>query len=172
MGEKYTVDGDIPPWTRLVDFLREKAKLCGTKVVCREAGCGICTVVITRPDLEHEGRYKTYSVPSCQTLLYACDGWSIESVENLGDRFTGYHSLQKALHGFTGTQCGYCSPGMIMHMYGQIQNGPLTMSQVERSLDGNLCRCTGYRPILDAFKSFAVDADQVLKNKLTDIERQ
>ncbi|KAK7082852.1 hypothetical protein SK128_018427, partial [Halocaridina rubra] len=161
---------EVPPWTKLVDYLREEARLSGTKVLCREGGCGICTVVVTTPDQENPEKTKTFSTLSCQTLVYSCDGWNIETVENLGDRFQGYHPLQIALHGFAGTQCGYCSPGMIMTMYGQIQQGPLTVSQVEKSLDGNLCRCTGYRPILDAFKSLATDADQALKNKLIDIE--
>lgn len=54
----------------------------------------------------------------CQALVYACAGWSIETVESLGNRYKGYHQIQKALHGFYGTQCGFCSPGMIMTMYG------------------------------------------------------
>lgn len=169
-GKVYEVGSDVAPWTRLVDFLREKAQLPGTKVLCREAGCGLCNVVVTVPDQEKPRATKTYSVQSCQALVYACDGWDIETVENLGDRFDGYHPLQTALHGFAGTQCGYCSPGIIMTMYGQMKNGPLTVSQVEKSLDGNLCRCTGYRPILDAFKSLAVDAGEGLKAKLVDIE--
>ncbi|XP_070000799.1 uncharacterized protein [Penaeus vannamei] len=167
----FTVGADIPPWTRLVDFLRERVKLPGTKALCREGGCGVCTVVVTVPDPETAGRTKTYSVQSCQALVHSCSGWTIETIEHLGNRFTGYHPLQTALHGFYGTQCGFCSPGMIMTMYGQLKSsGSLTAEQVEKSLDGNLCRCTGYRPILDAFKSLAVDGAPELKEKLADIE--
>ena len=54
----------------------------------------------------------------CQTLVFSCNGWAIETIESLGDRYHGYHELEKALHGFNGTGCGYCSPGMIMAMYG------------------------------------------------------
>ncbi|XP_042871766.1 indole-3-acetaldehyde oxidase-like [Penaeus japonicus] len=167
----YTIGPEVSKTMTLVDFLREQVKLPGTKVLCREGGCGVCTVVATAPDPEHEGAYKTFSVNACQLLVYACAGWSFETVEYLGNRYDGYHTLQKALTGFYGTQCGYCSPGMIMTMYGQLKSsGSLTAAQVEESLDGNLCRCTGYRPILDAFKSLAEDGDQCLKDKLVDIE--
>lgn len=170
-GTDYTVGPEVLPWTTLIDYLREHVKLPGTKVLCREGGCGICTVVATVFDQEGDEGYKTFSVHSCQVLVYACASWSIETIEHLGNRYKGYHSLQKALSGFYGTQCGYCSPGMIMTMYGQLKSArSLTSSQVEKSLDGNLCRCTGYRPILDAFKSLAVDGDQCLKKKLADIE--
>ncbi|CAL4088500.1 unnamed protein product [Meganyctiphanes norvegica] len=167
----YTVGPEVPPWTTLVDFIRERAKLPGTKYLCREGGCGVCTVVATRPDPLTPGASTTHSLHSCQTLVYSCAGWSIETIENLGNRYDGYHSLQKALTGFYGTQCGYCSPGMIMAMYGQMKSlGSVSSEDVEATLDGNLCRCTGYRPILDAFKSLATDAPEHLKNKLVDIE--
>ncbi|KAK7027383.1 hypothetical protein SK128_013597 [Halocaridina rubra] len=170
-GKNYSVGPEVPPWTTLVDYLREHLKLTGTKVVCREGGCGACTVVATVSDQEVEKGYKTFSVQACQLLVYACASWSIETIEHLGDRYKGYHSLQRALTGYYGTQCGYCSPGMVMTMYGQLKSsGRLTSAQVERALDGNICRCTGYRPILDAFKSLAVDADHCLKKKLADIE--
>ncbi|KAK3885385.1 hypothetical protein Pcinc_010383 [Petrolisthes cinctipes] len=168
----YTVGSNIPPWTRLVDFIREQARLPGTKVLCREGGCGLCTVVATVPDHEKPGQEKTFSVHACQALVYACAGWRVETIEQLGTRFdSSYHPLQRALHGFYGTQCGFCSPGMIMTIYGQLKSGhPITSAKVEESLDGNICRCTGYRPILDAFKSQSVDADEQLKCRLVDIE--
>lgn len=169
--ETYTVGPNVPPWTRLVDFIREVVQAPGTKALCREGGCGVCTVVATVPDRETPGHTKTFSVQACQAMLYACAGWKIETVEGLGNRYTGYHPIQKALHGFYGTQCGFCSPGMIMTMYGQTKGSQsLTSAKVEASLDGNLCRCTGYRPILDAFKSMTVDADPALKERLVDIE--
>ncbi|XP_063615205.1 uncharacterized protein LOC134788260 [Penaeus indicus] len=170
-GSPYTIDAKISPTTKLVDFLRTTAGLTGTKALCREGGCGACTVVATVPDPENEGLSKSFSIQSCQQLVYACNGWSIETVEHLGDRYNGYHPIQQSLAGFYGTQCGYCSPGMVMTMYGQQKSsGSLTAAQVEKSLDGNLCRCTGYRPILEAFKALADDGAQTLKDKLVDIE--
>ncbi|XP_045620965.1 LOW QUALITY PROTEIN: uncharacterized protein [Procambarus clarkii] len=170
-GVNYSVGPEVPPWTTLVDFLRTTVKAVGTKVLCRDGGCGACTVVATVPDLQHPGASSTFSVNACQILTYACAGWSIETIEHLGTRHSGYHSLQTALSGFYGTQCGFCSPGMIMTMYGQLKaSGSLRSSQVEEALDGNLCRCTGYRPILEAFKSLTLDGRQRLKDRLADIE--
>lgn len=95
----------------------------------------------------------------CLKPFHTCNGTDITTVEGLGDRRRGYHPLQLRLDDCSGTQCGYCTPGMVMNMHGLMASGaPLNMVNIERSFAGNMCRCTGYRSILDAFKSFAVDA--------------
>ncbi|CAL8070104.1 unnamed protein product [Orchesella dallaii] len=171
-GEKHTVDGNsgISPNTALVDYIRDVADLKGTKVMCREGGCGACTVTAKIVD-PNSGSIIHKSVNACLTPVLSCDGWDISTIESLGNKHEGYHVIQNRLVNFHGTQCGYCTPGMVMNMYGLMGSGKeIGMEDIEKNLDGNICRCTGYRPILDAFKSFANDASNDLKQKCADIE--
>ncbi|XP_050550158.1 uncharacterized protein LOC118267673 [Spodoptera frugiperda] len=171
-GTQYEVDGNkAGPDVSLNEFIRSVAGLRGTKAMCHEGGCGACIVAV-RAALPPTNEVKTFAVNSCLVSVLSCHGWEITTVEGIGNRIKGYHDIQSRLANFNGTQCGYCSPGWVMNMYSlyESKNKALTAVEIENSFAGNMCRCTGYRPIADAFKSFATDADLTLLNKLCDLE--
>lgn len=150
---------NVPLDTTLNTFIRLYANLTATKFMCREGGCGCC--IVTLHGLHPVTRQlSSWSVNSCLFPIYSCHGLHIVTAEGLKTDNHGPHILQRHLASSFGTQCGYCSPGFIMSMYGLLEarNYRVTMREIEEVLGGNLCRCTGYRPILDAFKSFAIDA--------------
>ncbi|KAH8326448.1 hypothetical protein KR067_007791 [Drosophila pandora] len=165
-GQPYTVNlTDLPPDITLNTFIREHAQLTATKFMCLEGGCGACVCAVS------DGK-SSWTVNSCLKLLNTCSQLEIVTCEGLGNQSSGYHPIQKRLAKMNGTQCGYCSPGFVMNMYGLLEQhgGRVTMSEVENSFGGNICRCTGYRPILDAMKSFAVDSDIEVPAECSDIE--
>ncbi|KAG5312449.1 XDH dehydrogenase, partial [Acromyrmex insinuator] len=148
----------------LLSYIREYARLRGTKAMCHEGGCGACIVSV-----KHKG--KVNAVNSCLVPVLICHGWNISTIESLGNKQIGYHKIQAVLADKNGSQCGYCSPGMVMNMYSLIvQNLTISMQQIENSFGGNICRCTGYRAILDAFKEFAADASPSMMKNIQDIE--
>ncbi|KAF6024631.1 hypothetical protein EB796_017075 [Bugula neritina] len=127
----------------LGDYIRDKALLKGTKLMCREGGCGVCTVTIT------DDSGATFPVNSCLVPLHKCNGWNVTTIEGLGSSQSGYHKIQADLADKNGSQCGYCSPGMVMTMFGALQQDKeYAKSKLESSFYGNICRCTGYRPIM------------------------
>ncbi|KAI8796511.1 xanthine dehydrogenase, partial [Biomphalaria glabrata] len=156
-GQKHIVNDDFPATYSLNDYIRDVAGLKGTKVMCREAGCGCCAVTVTHAP--GGGKLETMSINSCLCPLYSVDGWQITTVEGIGNQKDGFHPIQERIAKFNGTQCGYCTPGFVMSMYGLLHQNPRpTQQEVEDSFDGHICRCTGYRSILDAMKSFATDS--------------
>ncbi|XP_011197089.1 uncharacterized protein LOC105221652 [Zeugodacus cucurbitae] len=168
----YDVDlSSLPVDITLNTFLREHAQLTGTKFMCLEGGCGVCICVV-RGKHPASGETRTWAVNSCLTLLNTCTDWQITTVEGIGNKRDGYHPIQKRLAKLNGTQCGFCSPAMVMNMYGLLESkgGRVTMEEVENSFGGNICRCTGYRPILDAMKSFAIDSNIEVPGCCDDIE--
>jgi 4-hydroxybenzoyl-CoA reductase subunit gamma len=128
----------------LVDYLRNVAKLTGTKVGCDGGECGACTVLV-------DGE----AVPSCITLAVRCDGRSVETVESLATQ-NRLSQLQRAFHEKLGAQCGFCTPGMIMAAEALLRrNATPTDSEIRTALSGNLCRCTGYVKIIESIKAVA-----------------
>ncbi|PSC76668.1 Xanthine dehydrogenase [Micractinium conductrix] len=143
----------------LLQYLRDLG-LTGTKLGCGEGGCGACTVMVS--SAETDGRLHHRAVNACLCPLYAVEGMHVVTVEGLGSTRDGLHPVQERLARAHGSQCGFCTPGFVMSMAallrGMAPEAP-TEEEIEEALAGNLCRCTGYRPILDAFKAFAkVDA--------------
>ncbi|KAJ1449944.1 molybdopterin binding aldehyde oxidase/xanthine dehydrogenase [Pelagophyceae sp. CCMP2097] len=145
--------GAAPDLT-LLAYLRDDLGLTGAKVGCGEGGCGACTVVDSA-----EG----FSINSCLRLVAACDGLDIKTVEGLGGSKTEFSPEQLAIADNLGSQCGYCTPGWVMAMHGlnagaAKRGETLKPLEVQEKLDGNICRCTGYRPIVEAFRdAFAVE---------------
>ncbi|CAG9761736.1 unnamed protein product [Ceutorhynchus assimilis] len=159
-GNQHAVNSsDVTPETTLNSYLRDKLQLTATKKMCLEGGCGSCIVAVEA--LEADGTKKVFAVNSCLVSIFSCHGWKILTNEGIGDPLIGYHAIQKLLADNNGTQCGFCSSGMVMNMYALHESGPKTELEIEDSFGGNLCRCTGYRPILTAFKKLASDSDDI-----------
>ncbi len=135
------------PRATVLDWLREEAGATGTKEGCAEGDCGACTVALAR--LRH-GALAYEAVNACILLLGQLDGAELITVEDLADGGT-LHPVQQAMVDHHGSQCGFCTPGIVMSLFVAYHSGaPATYSSLCDQLAGNLCRCTGYRPILTA----------------------
>lgn len=143
----------------LLEYLRDIG-LTGTKLGCGEGGCGACTVMVSHYDKELKKSFH-YAVNACLAPLYSVEGMHVITVEGLGSHKQGLHPIQESLARSHGSQCGYCTPGFIMSIYALLRSSqkPPNEEQIEECLAGNLCRCTGYRPIVDAFRVFAKTND-------------
>jgi xanthine dehydrogenase small subunit len=145
-GTPVAVD-DAPPSTMLLDWLRIRAQATGTKEGCAEGDCGACTVVLARRDAD--GALRTEPCNACIRPLASVDGLGVLTVEGLG----GAHPVQQAMLACHGSQCGFCTPGFVTAMAARLATGPVSdHTQACEALAGNLCRCTGYRPIVAALR--------------------
>jgi xanthine dehydrogenase small subunit len=148
---------NVPPTRTLLEVLREDLHCTGTKEGCNEGDCGACTVVLG----EAQGGHVKYSaVNSCIRLAHSVNGLALWTTEDLAARDGTLHPVQEALVQCHGSQCGFCTPGFVMSLFGVYQNHvvhgqPVTRALAQEALSGNLCRCTGYRPILDAAQTMA-----------------
>ncbi|BFZ59273.1 hypothetical protein YB2330_000279 [Saitoella coloradoensis] len=143
---------EVPdPTITLLEYIRSTG-LTGTKLGCAEGGCGACTVLVQSWE---DGKVVSKSVNACIAPLISVDGKHVVTVEGIGNS-TAPHPVQERIAIMHGSQCGFCTPGIVMSLYALLQQNPEpTEAEVEECWDGNLCRCTGYRPILDAGKTFA-----------------
>ena len=131
----------VPPRMLLVDFIREQLGLTGTHVGCTFEGvCGACTIHLNGE-----------AVKSCLMLAVQADGHEITTVEGLAGERGKLSPLQQAFNDEHGLQCGFCTPGILMNMTEFLaQNPNPTDEEIRQGLVGNICRCTGYEPIVDA----------------------
>jgi xanthine dehydrogenase small subunit len=168
--------GNVPPDRTLLEVLREDLGCTGTKEGCGEGDCGACTVVLGEADGHGKVRYS--AVNSCIRLAHSVDGMALWTAEDLSEdpliqpvatstqpadqttHHSALHPAQEAMVQCHGSQCGFCTPGFVMSLFGMYQNRvcqgqSISRAQAQQDLSGNLCRCTGYRPILDAAQQMA-----------------
>lgn len=142
---------DFGPTDTLLDYLRLRKRLTGTKEGCAEGDCGACTVLIGRL-VDGSLRYET--VNACIRFVGSLHGTHIVTIEHLAGKDGVLHPVQQAMVDFHGSQCGFCTPGFVMSLYGLwLTSDKPSRADIEKALQGNLCRCTGYEPIIRAAES-------------------
>ncbi|WP_298899661.1 molybdopterin cofactor-binding domain-containing protein [uncultured Psychroserpens sp.] len=156
-GKKMTLF-NVSPKMRLIDFLHlPEIGKGGTKIACGQGGCGACTVMLTSYD-SAQCKIIHRAINACLRPLSSLDGTLITTTQGIGNVKTAVDEVQWTIAANNGSQCGYCTPGFVMNMFTRMQEDVKpTLKEVEDLFDGNICRCTGYRPILDGFKKLASD---------------
>jgi xanthine dehydrogenase small subunit len=182
-GQSHEVKGDKVFMT-LSDYLRYDQNMPGTKVVCAEGDCGACTVLVGSVRDLNSGKIKYRSINSCISFLYTLDLHSIVTIEGIED--SELHPVQESMRENHGAQCGYCTPGFICAMAGMTdtlirENKKIETKRSMNYLTGNLCRCTGYEPIIKACEGIDLKKvnplyeryhDQQLIDKFTELSKQ
>ncbi len=144
---------DVAPDATLLDFLRLSRSLRGTKEGCAEGDCGACTVLVGRLG---NGKLLYESVNACIRFLGSLDGTHVVTVEHLRGENGSLHPVQQAMVDFHGSQCGFCTPGFVMSLYALWMKSPdPSNAEIEKALQGNLCRCTGYEAIVRAARAIS-----------------
>ena len=153
---RFLLDGDViavdnvDPTRTVLQFLREDLGRTGTKEGCAEGDCGACTVALVDLDRSAE-RLEVRAVNACIQFLPTLDGRELLTVESLRGKDGSLHPVQQAMVDCHGSQCGFCTPGFVMSLFAQFKNaGDPSRREIDDALAGNLCRCTGYQPIIDA----------------------
>ncbi|KAJ8309320.1 hypothetical protein KUTeg_014194 [Tegillarca granosa] len=131
-----------------------------TKLGCGEGGCGACTVMLSKYNPTNK-KIRHYSANACLTPVCSLHGMAVTTVEGIGSIKNGLHPVQERIAKSHGSQCGFCTPGIVMSMYTLLRNNPLPSTT---DMESNLCRCTGYRPILEGFKTFTKEYCQMGEN--------
>ena len=164
---------EVEPTTTVLDYLREELQRAGTKEGCAEGDCGACAVVIAEPDAD---RVRFRAINSCIRFLPTLDGKALYTVESLKRLNNGrLHPAQQAMVDCHGSQCGFCTPGFVMSLFALYRNNPSpNRAAIDDALSGNLCRCTGYRPIIaaaQAMRDYEPDQldEQALRRELDQI---
>ncbi|HFC05541.1 MAG TPA: 2Fe-2S iron-sulfur cluster binding domain-containing protein, partial [Rhizobiales bacterium] len=153
---------NVAPNETVLDYLRLREGATGTKEGCCEGDCGACTVAIGKPQ---EDSIIYQPVNACIQLLGTLDGKELVTVEDLAAGDGSLHPVQSALVKHHGSQCGFCTPGFVMSLFVMHQNGESpNREQINQALAGNLCRCTGYRPIIDAALEACANPPQARNN--------
>jgi xanthine dehydrogenase small subunit len=153
-GVRFILDGKVrqldgvDPTLTVLDWLRGGERRCGSKEGCREGDCGACTVVLAEL---HRGELRYRAVNACILFVPALDGKALLTVESLSAPGEALHPVQQAMVDCHASQCGFCTPGFVMSLLALYESEPApSRDRVNEVLAGNLCRCTGYRPIVDA----------------------